>query len=317
MRLYLISLIVLFVSCVPSPETAFFEVTTYNAYALFDGYDDGTEFDGFSHSDGYDGEAYRNRIRELAVLLGRDYSTSDVIILQEVESVEVLSDLLDAGLDEKGYQYYGLADDGSGGLYVGFISKTEPLSGALHFYPGCRPILELSFLSNGEVIRIFGVHFRSQLDGGDSERYEQSMHLSHLMEESAGILSIAVGDFNFDPRLTGPFTLFPDLYNPDNAFHITGDPSKAGEKLYYSPLVDPDIILTEKGTYFYEGSWYLYDNVLMTSECWDGKGFEYDSVEIKVNRNMKDMLDRPLKYDSSIGYGYSDHFPVTLRIRAK
>ena len=301
----------------PSSEKACFEITTYNAYALFDSYDDGTEFDGFRRSDGYDGEAYRKRIRELAVLLGRIYSDSDVIILQEVESIEVLSDLLTAGLKDKGYVHYGLADDGNGSLFVGFISKLKPLSSALHSYPGCRPILELSFGIGDEVVKVFGVHFRSRIEDADTERMEQARHLSMLIEDNPDTLCIAAGDFNSDPLLSGPFTIFPELYDPSNAFHLTGDPSKTAERIYYSPLLDPDAVPEEQGTYFYEGSWYSYDNVFLTGECWDGSGLEYESAKIKATRNMKDSMDRPLKYDTSTGLGYSDHFPITLRLGTK
>ena len=307
--------ILLSFSCSPSINRSFFTVTTYNLYAFFDSYEDGDEYEGFAKSDGYDGEAYSERIRNTAILIGKVFSSSDVIILEEVESNAVLLDLLEAGLKEKGFIYYGLADD-ENNLSVGFLSKLKPLSTALHVFPGCRPILELVFQKSGELIHIFGVHFRSRIPGGDDERMQEALHLAALMERNPDALCIAAGDFNTDPLLSSsPFSLSPDCYDEDNAFHVTGDPSKTGPHLYFSPLNDPDAVLSEDGTYFYDGVWYFYDLFLLSEKAWDGEGWEYDGIIIESNRTMKDNGGRPFPYDVSTGYGYSDHFPVTLRLK--
>ena len=311
MRLMLLSLsLFLLFSCRFSTEKSFLKITTYNAYAFFDSYEDGSEFDGFAHSDGYDGEAYYQRVRDFAILLGRNFSSSDIIVLQEIESAEVLSDIIDAGLGEKGYSYYGLADDGVQTLSVGFVSRLQPTGVEIHAYPGCRPILEISFHVNDETIKVFVLHFRSRIDGGEEERYAQAEHLSLLLEREKGTLCIAAGDFNSDPSIgDGPFSVFPDLYSENNAFHVTSDPSKAGDKLYFAPLSG-----VYGGTYFYDGAWYCYDNVLLTEECWDMRGWDFDSVQIENERILVDMLGRPEPYDVSTGYGYSDHLPVTLTL---
>ncbi len=298
----------------PIPETVF-EVTAYNAYAFFDDYEDGDEYEGFTRRDGYDGEAYITRVKETAILLGREFSSSDVIVLSEIESSTVLEDLLEAGLKEKGFRYYGIAENDNGPLFVGFISRCEPIFLAVHNTPGCRPMLEAVFLSGEERVRLYGLHFRSRFSGGEDERRSQAEHLAFLMERNAGI-SIALGDFNTDPSVHGtPFSIYPVDYNPDNPFHVTGDPSRAGERIYYSPFLDSDVIVGEKGTYFYEGRWYCFDNILLSSACWDGSGLEFEKAEVRTVMNMKDNGGRPMPYDVSTGFGYSDHFPVTVRLR--
>lgn len=303
-------------SCAPSPRKDLFEITSYNAYAFFDDYEDGDEYDGFSHRDGYNGEAYFLRVKELAVLLGRSFASSDVILLQEIESTAVLEDLLEAGLKEKGFIYYGLAEGSEGTLFTGFISRSKPLRAALHGFPDCRPILELVFLAGDEIIHVFGVHFRSRIDDGREERTGQAEHLVSLMERCSGSLAVAAGDFNTDPVLSedGPFALFPEHYDSENAFHITGDPSGCGPELYFSPMHDPDAVLKEKGTYFHDGIWYCYDAIYLSEESWDGEGWEFYDAVIMTNPAMKDHGGRPMPYDASTGFGYSDHFPVTVRL---
>ena len=59
MKPVLVSLAVfLLFSCSPYERGAVFEITTYNAYAFFDGVESGSEYEGFGHSDGYDGLSF-------------------------------------------------------------------------------------------------------------------------------------------------------------------------------------------------------------------------------------------------------------------
>ena len=170
MKILFLTLLFFLSSCAPSQRTETFTITTYNAYAFFDAYDDGTEFDGFSHSDGYDGERYEERVRSMAILIGRNLSSSDLIIFQEIESKAVLKDLLDNGLSGKGFCYYGLAESGDGQLSVGYISKIKPSRTTVHSIPGHRSVLGLSFYIDESLITVYGLHFRSRINGGDDDR---------------------------------------------------------------------------------------------------------------------------------------------------
>ena len=319
MRLAILLYALLLASCSPSPDGEVFSVTAYNAYALFDSTDDGDEYEGFRSRDGYGREAYQERIRRLAILLGRRCSSSDVLVLSEVESEIVLHDLLEHGLRGKGFSYYGLASDGTGTLFTGFISKKQPLSVTIHSIPGCRPILEASFMAGSECVTVFGVHFRSRLDdgGGEEIREEEARYLRMLME-SCPSLAIAAGDFNADPRFPeSAMALYPDGYDSSCAFHVTGDPSRTAQGIYFSPFMDDGAVLAEEGTYCYGGSWYFYDNALLSGECWDGDGLEYCDAWITSSEEMKDLLGRPRPFDASDGLGYSDHFPVTVMLRSR
>ena len=314
MRILLSLALLLLLSCSPSPERESFTITTYNAYAFFDRYDDGSEFDGFSHSDGYDGKAYDERIRKTAILIGRNLSSSDVIILEEIESDAVLSDLLDAGLSGKDFRYYGIAAEADGALAVGFISKIKPVSTTLHRIPGHRAILGLTFYTGGSLIDVYGLHFRSRINGGDDDRKEEYSYLRSLIEEG-GTLSIASGDFNSEPSVEDEaIGLFPHGYPESHSVFASSDPDDARNGVYFAPSLDRELVFTEAGTYEYEGSWYFYDMHLLSEECWDGYGWEYDRAWITATPEMKDEFGRPYPYDPSTGRGYSDHFPFTVRL---
>ena len=306
------------VSCSPYQEGSVLTVASYNGYCLFDSVGDGDEFDGFRKSDGYSEAVYDRRIGELAVLLGK-HVDADVIILQEVESEIVLRDLIDAGLRKKGYTHYGLASDGSDAISVGFLSKIEPSAVRIHSFEGERPMLELSLSRGGERFTIFGVHLRSRLDDGSDEiRRGQLEHLSSLIDDRSDSFVIALGDFNIDPRYGGEaMSEYPWHYSEGTAIAVSGDPGRVGRDVLYSPLLDDELSLSAPGTYFHDGSWYLYDTVLMDSSSIDGTGFEFDSVRIVSRFEMLDLLGRPLAFDPSTGNGFSDHLPVIVTLRGQ
>ena len=283
------------------PES--FSVCFYNAYLLFDSSDDGWEYDGFRKGDGYTEEAYHERIRALAIFLAK-YAESDVIVLAEVESDEVLLDLIEAGLDMRGYRFYGLAR-GPGPLSLGFISKRKPSSVNIHSTDGARPFLELSF----DAFTILAIHARSRLEDDSADvRFNQFSHFASLLEEADGTAG-AIGDFNADPRYGEEgMMMYPSAGWRDVPINVTDDPGRIQNRVYYSPLIDSG----GDGTYYYQDEWYFYDNILLRKESFDSEGWEYSSAGIVRPRDAEDAIGRPDAYDASTGNGFSDHFPVQV-----
>lgn len=311
----LIAVLALLVSCSLSTSTdGEFSIAAYNAYALFDSTEDGDEYDGFSKSDGYTSAVYSARIEALAVMLAK-YVDADVIILEEVESDIVLNDLLESGLSDRGYLWYGLAG-GESTINVGFISRYEPLVCRSHSYDGERAMLELLINTGTESIRIYGVHLRSKLDD-DSEaiRYGQLEHLRSLTEDQDDDLIIILGDFNVDPAEgESGMAEYPCSGWKTMPMPVTGDPGSVSGHIRYSAFLDSDLSY-EDGTYWYSGEWYFYDNIFLNSQAFDGEGLDFSSQEIITPSVLTDLYGRPLKFDASDGTGYSDHFPVKLVLK--
>lgn len=302
-------------SCSPDPEEHVFSVAAYNAYCLFDGIRDGDEFEGWRKSDGYTEAVYDKRVGDLTVLLGK-YVSADVIILEEVESEIVLRDLIDSGLRKKGYFHYGLATTGNEAISVGFLSRIRPDAVRIHSFDGERPMLELSLTAAGERITIFGVHLKSRIGGGYDERDGQLRHLSSLIAARQDSLVIVAGDFNIDPRMEGEALCeYPWSYSENAVMPVSGDPGRVQGGVLYAPLLDDMVTQPAPGTYFHEGSWYIYDSILTDSSAIDGTGFEIEEARIIAEPHMLDLLSRPLAFDPSTGNGYSDHLPVIASFR--
>lgn len=311
MRVLFFLFSLLLVSCSPYTTKGGFTVTSWNTYCFFDGVSSGSEYTEFLSSGGYSREKYQKRVETTAFYIASTMRDSDVIILEEIESEDVLSDLLEAGLGGLGFRYYGLAQKSAGELSVGFISKTRPSSYAFHSTPSSRAVLELKFNVEGEIVTIFGVHLKSQLNDSSS-RIEELSLIRTLVERTAGENVIVIGDFNTDCITGGEMG---DGRNGDKyALTLTGDGAEAFGGTLFSPYLDYGC-RTEGGSYYYDGVWYNYDNALLSSSFFDSVGLEYDSFEIVSGALSKTSSGTPLKYEKTTGSGFSDHFAITLRLR--
>ena len=63
---------------------------TWNAHNLFDGKDDGDEYDEFKESAGWSTEKYLGRVNSISAAIGSIEPKPDLIILQEIESLKIL-----------------------------------------------------------------------------------------------------------------------------------------------------------------------------------------------------------------------------------
>ncbi len=310
MSIFLVLLLILFVSCSPEEDTSLLTITSWNAYCFFDGVDSSTEFSDFTSSGGYTREKYNKRVEATALYMATHMKDSDIIILEEIESDDVLYDLLECGLKNVGFCYYGLAQKGDGALSVGFISKFKPSFFSFHSTPTSRPIAEIAFSFNGEIVTLFAVHLRSQI-GEEEERREELYLISTLIEKREGENIIVIGDFNTD-CISGDE--IGDVRKGDYILPLTGDGSRATDGILFSPYLDYGSS-PGKGSYYYSGEWYTYDNALLSSTFFDGDGLEYLDFNIVSPAEAKTTSGLPVKYDKSTQAGYSDHFAITLRCR--
>ena len=305
--LVLIAIIPFLLSCSPSPGSSdSFTIITWNMYQFFDSREDGGEYAGWKESDGWNDEKYKERIKKTVMHMASNFKEADVIILEEVESREVLISLLEGGLKKEGYIYYGIASK-ENELSVAFISRIKPSSVNLLFVPSARSMLSLDFTIKGEKIRVIGVHLRSRLKTENDEiRREELLMLKEEAEECDCPL-IILGDFNTDPLLHS--TEMSDVRNGETLFPLTGDGSRAEGGRMYSPFLDYASPLST-GTYYYEGNWEKLDNILLSSQFFDGEGVEYKDTEIINGGDSSDYSGRPIKYDKSTTKGLSDHFAL-------
>ena len=240
-----------------------------------------------------------------------NFKDADVIVLEEVESNEVLISLLEGGMKKEGYLYYGIASD-DGALSVAFISRIKPVSLRLLFVPSARPMLSLDFNVNGEMVRVIGVHLRSRLKDENEEIRREELLMLKDEADNCDFPLIVLGDFNIDPVIHKEEMC--DTREGETTLPLTGDGSRAYGGRLFSPYLDYNSPLSG-GTYYFEGQWERLDNILLSSSFFDGEGIEYEGTTIIKGGDSIDYSGRPLKYDKSTGKGMSDHFALKSTFR--
>ncbi len=281
-------------------------IVTWNMCEFFDSREDGGEYAGWRESDGWNDAKYNERIKKCVMYMVSNFMDADVIVLEEVESSEVLISLLECGMKKEGYIYYGIASDESD-LSVAFISRIKPVSLRLLFVPSSRPMLSLDFDINGEMVRIVGVHLRSRLKEENKEIRREELLMLKDEAEKCDCPLIIIGDFNIDPFIHKEEMC--DTREGETTLPLTGDGSRAYGGRLFSPYLDYASPLIG-GTYFFEGQWERLDNILLSSFFFDWEGIEYEGTTIIKGGDASDYLGRPLKYDKSTGKGMSDHFAL-------
>ena len=303
----MMAIIPLLLSCSPSPDKEErFVIVTWNMCEFFDSREDGGEYAGWRESDGWNDAKYNERIKKCVMYMVSNFMDADVIVLEEVESSEVLISLLECGMKKEGYIYYGIASDESD-LSVAFISRIKPVSLRLLFVPSSRPMLSLDFIINGEMVRIIGVHLRSRLKEENEEIRREELLMLKDEAEKCDCPLIIIGDFNIDPFIHKEEMC--DTREGETTLPLTGDGSRAYGGRLFSPYLDYASPLMG-GTYFFEGQWERLDNILLSSFFFDWEGIEYEGTTIIKGGDASDYLGRPLKYDKSTGKGMSDHFAL-------
>lgn len=225
-------------------------------------------------------------------------------------------------------------------------SRSLSLPGA----PPMRPILEAEVeLPGGYSLIILVCHWKSRAGGvEETELWRRAgadlvaRRLQELAWRRPDLPVLVAGDLNeswneFD--LTGggyPTALFPwgEEYpaggsEPDllpllvsgNAAACLGDPDGNIPGTLRGPLqgllplfspwaADPSL----RGSYTYQDSWEKIDHLLFSGAFFDRRGVEFSSFQVHRGYPWSDEEGYPKRWNSSTGYGYSDHLPVGCTI---
>ena len=340
-------------------------IMTWNMQALFDGNDDGNEYDEYRASAGWSAEKYRGRITVISKVINGMNTIPDIIAVQEVESAVVMEDLA-ASLSGHKYKWthFGINPDMS--LGIGIISRFPIEKSKVHSITidgdtTPRPVLEVRIkteksmnepaLNDQGSLVIFVCHWKSKL--GDEILTENTRRASariilrrirELAQEEPDIPVIVLGDLNENHdefyRKNGEIicALLPD--DPHSA-ELTGfygsleyddvmsaelqqdfiilSKLKPPKARYFSgkplTLYTPWTVELENGSYYYKNNWETIDHFLLSSELFNGKGWEFDDCSVVDYSPFGSSSGRPFAYNPRTGSGISDHLPLLLFLK--
>jgi endonuclease/exonuclease/phosphatase family metal-dependent hydrolase len=317
---------------------------TWNVHNLFDGKDDGYEYDEFLQSAGWSQEKYMSRINNISDAISKLIPMPDILMLEEIESLVILDDL-SISLP-KGYSWSHFANNPGAAAGLGILSRlpltdTKAHSIAIDGETTPRPVLEARVQTEEKDIILFACHWKSKIGGDDvTENVRKSSarvilrRIREINENEPDTGYIIAGDLNenhdeFYRQGAGAIcALIPDdpycvklsnvnVEGQKDFLIITGNRPPvpvhfpAGSITLFSPWVRE----LENGSYSYKRNWETIDHFLISKQFFNDSGWEYEKVLIVNFPPFAGSDGVPVPYNVKTGLGMSDHLPLLLTIK--
>lgn len=269
-------------------------ICSWNVQNLFDGVDNATEYAEFTSSSGWNDKQYRVRLAKIETVLGYgELSSASIIVLNEVENENVVSDILSlSSLKKRGFSYYACAGEVGGAIKIAVISCYPITSAHVHSSSGMRPVLEVNFNFSGQRLCVLAVHAKSNLG-------EEETNLSLRRMTGSIIRDVVDGVYSEDPRAL--IAVAGDFNENASDAHVLHDYSS-----WYIFWEDSSLSLSAPGSYRYNGQWFTYDNIAFSRGALSG-GVESGGI-------LSNIYGYPDSFSPRLLSGVSDHFPIWLKI---
>jgi endonuclease/exonuclease/phosphatase family metal-dependent hydrolase len=249
----------------------------------------------------------------------------DIIALAEVESVraaDLLRQVLNERLRDQALHYeHLLMKEAGGGRHIStaIISRLPVRKDKTRLHGRRLRILEGHIVVNDHDLVVVAAHWTSRLTdktGGQRAKYgDQIYGVFHAMCNSNPQVDLVVcGDFN-DP---------PEAPSVTEHLHAIGD---AGEVLRSTTPRMLNLFAVKDpahfGTHYYGREWFIFDQIAVSPGLLDDRGWSCDPRSARTINTLHrpgDKQRRPWRFGNErerFERGYSDHFPVTVRLHVE
>jgi endonuclease/exonuclease/phosphatase family metal-dependent hydrolase len=250
----------------------------------------------------------------------------DILAVAEVESLraaELLQQALNDRLPDHSLHYKNLLmKDVAGGRHIAtaIITRLPAVKNRTRLHGRRQRILESHIVVDGHDLVVFASHWTSRLNQG-SERgrasYGDAIYGAYrAMHKSNPAVDVLIcGDFNDTPQDE----------SVTRHLHATGD-TKAVLHASDPPLLldlfadkDPSAGF---GTHYFR-KWLIFDHIVVSPGLLDREGWNCDPESVHTMNTLSrqgDRQHRPWRFGGERDrgeHGYSDHFPVTVRLRVQ
>ena len=326
---------------------------TWNVHNLFDGKDDGYEYDEFLESAGWSTEKYLGRINTISAAIGSVEPKPDVILLQEIESLKVLEDL--ALSISGGYSWSHFANNPGAAVGLGIMSRLPLLESRVHSITiggdtTPRPVLETRINTGEGEFVLFGCHWKSKVGGDDAtenvrkasarvilrrirELWKNEPNLGVIVagdlnenhdefyRREASVISALIPDDSYCAELTGCLDADSDEISSLQKDFIVISKNKPPQPVHFPQgsvvLFSPWAGGLENGSYFYSNNWETIDHFLVSFQFFDNEGLDYETAMIVNNQHFTNASGTPIPYNMRTGAGLSDHLPLLLTLKMR
>lgn len=310
----------------PAPACGGYLLCFWNVENLFDDCDDARTFSADTPYDDWfsrDAAALQLKLSRLgdALLALNDGRGPDILVLAEVESVraaELLQQALNHRLDAAQHYRYLLMKEVSAGRHIApaILTRVPALADRTQLLGKRQRILEGHLRVDGHELVLIAAHWTSRLSDRSGRRRcdyaDQIFGRYHAMYRSNPAVDLIVcGDFN-DP---------PEAKSVTDHLHATGDleavRQSGGVPRLFNLFAQKDP--ADFGSHYYR-HWHIFDQIVVSPGLLDEAGWSCRPETARTARlpALCDSKQRPWRFGDAQDRGprgYSDHFPVTVRLQ--
>jgi endonuclease/exonuclease/phosphatase family metal-dependent hydrolase len=247
----------------------------------------------------------------------------DILAVVEVESVraaELLQWALNARLNDPALHYQNvLMKEVSSGRHIApaIITRLPVVRNRTRLLASRQRILEGRVVVDGHELIVLASHWTSRLrEENQKGRLDYADKLygqaNAIYRANPAADLLICGDFNDTPQDAS----VRERLHATAALRPVSTTPAALELLNLFADKDPAVY----GTHNYNGRWYIFDQLVVSPGMLDGAGWSCDPAStqsVKLPR-PGDRTGRPWRFggeNETAPRGYSDHFPVTVRLR--
>ena len=290
-------------------------VATWNLQNLFDAKSDGNEYEEYDSSSGWSQSMYESRLTNVRKVLDSLPGSGDyILILNEVEGLDVVDDLIKTNdLMKLGLHWFACTAEPDLPVQIAVVSSIPIADAHVHSVgEDLRPILEVGFDTDGGRVFILACHFKSNV-GGVSETESQRLQAAtvvsqiarNLEAENPGALVLVCGDLN-EECWNGP------ALSADGPLPCSG---QFGRGQWFCFWRSSEVSVWPGGSYWYDGSWRCYDNILVSLAGCDGTGWDFSEAGVLFEAFQRTADGKPFAWDRRLLKGISDHLPVWVKLK--
>ncbi len=307
-------------TCFTTVNALTFTVATYNVENLFDLKYQGNEYKEFiPNTKKWNSQKLNKKLNDISNIINS--LDLDIVALQEIESKEALTLLLDK-LPQYKYKYFYKKHTSAIGLSI--ISKYKIIKNEIitveKFNKRSRDILKSTLLVDGKELIIFTNHWRSK-KASENKRIPYAIALmKHIQSMPQSSEYIILGDLNsnyneyktfrYDTRLnnTSSITAINQILNTTINNQLVNKDliiNNHDDKLHYNLWLDKK--RSTRFSYIFRGEKETPDNIILPNTLFDNKGISYIPNSLNIyNDNFKqsDHLLIYAKFSTSTYYKY-------------
>jgi len=314
---------------------------SWNVENLFDDVDDPKNDDSMEDWFAHNPDKFRLKVERLAdvLLQMNDGKGPDVMALNEVESTRCLEALRDTlnerlakgGLAESRYESILFLGDKLGRRFAPGILTRLPVihdrTRKVSTYAGNGRTIEGHLVVNQRKLIILAAHWTSRVDHDAKSNDNADRRMSYAKDFYGRYKAIVTANPDADVILCGDFNdEFRDASIRDG-LHATDSPEDTRrndtEPLPYALFAHWKSPNDPPGSIYGKGHWSVFDHIMVSRGLFDDHGWTCDpnSSTIFASEGMRsaNSTHAPFRFgdERETKRGYSDHFPVTVRLSVK